>query len=41
MAAFTWMRIIMMLHIGTIEHDSNTDDMKSFESWMNDKVIPT
>lgn len=41
MAAFTWMRIIMMLHIGTIEHDSNTDDMESFESWMNDKVIPT
>lgn len=41
MAAFTWMRIIMMLHIGTIEHDSSTDDMKSFESWMNDKVIPT
>lgn len=41
MAAFTWMRIIMMLNIGTIEHDSNTDDMKSFESWMNDKVIPT
>lgn len=41
MAAFTWMRIIMMLHIGTIEHDSNADDMKSFESWMNDKVIPT
>lgn len=41
MAAFTWMRIIMMLNIGTIEHDSNTDDMKSFESWMNDKVIPS